>query len=162
MDLNKLQSVPSKPGVYLWKDKLGQILYIGKAKNLRLRMKQYFKGMQNSYKTVNLVQNIVSFDYLITKTDREALILERNLIEKHHPKFNILLMDDKHYPYLCVSLTNRLEITLVYRVKTKNSPHTIYYGPFPNGYGARRIVNLLNRFYTYNQGLPIRQADFAL
>ncbi len=162
MDKKKLTTIPSKSGVYLWKDKFGEIIYIGKAKNLRIRMQQYFKGMKNSYKTSMLVQSIASFDYVITKTDHEALVLERNLIDKHHPKFNIKLMDDKHYPYLCVNLTTKLEISLIYRLKTKSNPRTIYYGPFPNGYGARRIVNLLNRFYTYNQGLPISQANFAL
>lgn len=162
MDLQKIKNVPTKPGVYLWKDKWGDFLYVGKAKNLRSRMQQYFKGMQNSYKTVNLVNNIDSFEYVITKTDREALILERNLIEKYRPKYNIKLTDDKHYPYLCVTLNKQLEISLTYRVKAQNSPYKVYYGPFPNGYGARKIVNSLNRIFTYHQGLPIRSNDYKM
>lgn len=158
-DVLKLKTLPPSPGVYLWKDQDNNVIYVGKANNIRLRTQQYFKGVRNSFKTAALVANIADIDYILTKTERQALILERNLIEKYDPKFNIKLTDDKHYPYLCLKLTKKLEISLVYKVKTQGDAATIYYGPFPTGYGGRRIVNLLNRIFTYQQGLPIKRAS---
>lgn len=153
-----LSNVPHKPGVYLWKDKNGQIIYVGKAKNLNNRMKQYFKGMLNSYKTAKLVDKIRDFEYIITTTDKEALILERNLIEKHVPEFNIKLMDDKRYPYIKVKAGTPLEVSLAYRVR-QDRDKAIFYGPFPTGYGAKRMANLVQRLTTYKDGLPNKTTD---
>lgn len=118
-------------------------------------MKQYFKGMQNSYKTQKLVTLIEKFDYVITNSDKEALILERNLIEKHSPEFNILLTDDKKYPYIKVVLRDRLEIYMIYRIKSDRE-RAVFFGPFPTGYGARKLLNLLTRIALYKDGLPVR------
>ena len=158
MDIKKLETVPNKPGVYLWKDSFDNVIYVGKAKNLNARMNQYFKGMLNSYKTKKLVEMISSFDYVITATEKEALILERNLITKHAPIYNIKLTDDKRYPYIKVQLKDTLKISLIYRV-TKPGEKTIIYGPFPTGFGAKRMVNLLNRLSTYKDGLPNTTID---
>ena len=153
-----LDNVPLKPGVYLWKDKYGTVIYVGKAKKLKDRMGQYFKGMLNSYKTAKMVAEIDSFDYVITNTDKEALILERNLIEKYSPVFNIKLTDNKRYPYIKVRLTDSLEISLVYRIKNDRDK-ALFYGPFPTGYNAKKMVNLLNRMTTYKNGLPYKKSD---
>lgn len=155
-----LSNVPKKPGVYLWKNKFGNIIYVGKAKNLNSRMKQYFKGMLNSYKTAKLVQLITDFEYLITTNEREALILERNLIEKHLPEFNIKLTDDKRYPYVQVSLKEKLEIKLIYRIKSVNQKKSLIYGPFPDGFGARKMVNMLNRIAVFKNGLPNKNTSY--
>ena len=155
-----LSNVPKKPGVYLWKNKFNNIIYVGKAKNLNLRMKQYFKGMLNSYKTAKLVELIADFEYLITNTEREALILERNLIEKHLPEFNIKLTDDKRYPYVQVFLKDKLEIRLIYRVKSINQKNALIYGPFPDGFGARKMVNMLNRIAVFKNGLPNKNTNY--
>ena len=154
-----LKNVPHKPGVYLWKDQHENIIYIGKAKDLKNRMTQYFNGMINSYKTVKLVESISAFDYVITTTEKEALILERNLITRHLPIYNIKLTDDKRYPYIKIELNKILKISLVYRV-TKAKNNIIIYGPFPNGFGARRMVNLLNRLTTYKNGLQNKSTDY--
>ncbi len=111
--------------------------------------------MQNSYKTQKLVAMIDSFEYIITKSEHEALILERNMIEKHSPEFNILLTDDKRYPYIKISLTDILEISMVYRVKSERAKAS-YYGPFPTGFGARSMLNLVSRLTLYDKGLPIK------
>ena len=158
MNQDKLKTIPGKPGVYLWKDSFDNIIYVGKAKNLNSRMSQYFKGMLNSYKTKKLVESIEAFDYVITSTEKEALILERNLITKYAPIYNIKLTDDKRYPYIKVELKESLKISLAYRV-TKASKNTIIYGPFPTGYGAKRMVNLLNRLTTYKNGMPNKSTD---
>ena len=155
-----LDDIPQKPGVYMWMDQHKTILYIGKAKNLKVRMKQYFKGMLNSYKTAQLVQNIDDYNYIITKSEKEALILERNLIQKHLPSYNILLTDDKRYPYIKIKLSSKLEISLVYRVASRLEKAT-YFGPFPTGYGARKLTNLIQRLATYENGLPIQNQNHA-
>lgn len=158
MEIKDLDIVPQLPGVYLWKNKFGNIIYVGKAKNLRNRMKQYFKGMQNSYKTQKLVSLIESFEYIITKNEKEALILERNLIEENSPEFNILLTDDKRYPYIKISLGETFEIAMVYRVKSERSKAS-YYGPFPTGFGAKSMLDLISRLTLYDKGLPIKNVS---
>ncbi len=153
MNIEKLKNVPSNPGVYVWKDKFENVIYVGKAKNLKKRMTQYFKGMNNSYKTPKLVSEISFFEYFIVNNEQEALILERNLINKYKPKYNIKLTDDKRYPYIEVTLKDKVEIRMIYRY----SPHkknAAYYGPFPNGYGARSMIKLLDRLIIYKDGLP--------
>ena len=151
----KFENIPKKPGVYMWLDKAGNILYIGKAKHLQNRMKQYFKGMYNSYKTFKLVQEIVDYKYIITSNEKEALILERNLIQDNIPPYNILLTDDKRYPYIRVKLNKELSVDLVYRINQKDKK-SIYFGPFPIGYGAKKLTSLIQRLVTYEKGLLIK------
>lgn len=142
----KLALVPTNPGCYLMKDKNSTIIYVGKAKNLKKRLTSYFRG-QNTPKTEALVNNIYTFDYIITTTEKESLILEINLIKKHNPKYNILLKDDKTYPY--IELTNE-EFPILQITRQPNHKNYIF-GPYPNAYAAREVVNLLNRTY------PIRK-----
>src|SRR5680860_1677674 len=107
MDLlrQRLTLLPEKPGVYLMKDNQGQIIYVGKAKILKNRVKSYFTG-SHAGKTERLVSQIVDFEYITTESEVEALVLECNLIKKHNPKYNILLRDDKTYPYFCLLYTS--------------------------------------------------------
>ncbi|MDZ7293124.1 GIY-YIG nuclease family protein [Mycoplasmopsis pulmonis] len=160
MDIRKLDSVPKKPGVYFWKDQFNSILYIGKANNLNDRMKQYFKGSLNSYKTHALVEKIADFEIIIVQNPKEALILERNLIRKHKPYYNILLSDDKRFSYIKILLNkDNLEISIAKRVY-KNSQNTLYYGPFPTGHGSSIILKLLQREALYESGIFIENKDF--
>jgi len=145
MLIEKLLLLPNKPGCYLMKDKNGVIIYVGKAKNLKNRVNSYFKSSHTG-KTAVLVSNIVDFEYIITNSELEALLLEINLIKKHTPKYNVLLKDDKSYPY--IELTNekvpRLLIVRPNKLKNKNIK---LYGPYPNVTAARKTIELLNRLY---------------
>ncbi|MNO12216.1 UvrABC system protein C [compost metagenome] len=140
---NKLALLPDLPGCYLMKNEEGTIIYVGKAKVLKNRVRSYFTGSHNG-KTQRLVANIVDFEYIVTSSNMEALILECNLIKKHMPRYNVLLKDDKSFPYL--KITNeahpRLEVTRrVLKDKAK------YFGPYPNAYAAHQTKKLLDRMY---------------
>lgn len=141
----KLLLLPNKPGCYLMKDKNGVIIYVGKAKNLKNRVNSYFKSSHTG-KTAVLVSNIVDFEYIITNSELESLLLEINLIKKHSPKYNILLKDDKSYPYIEVTdeKVPRLLIVRPNKLKRKNVK---LYGPYPNVTAARKTIELLNRLY---------------
>ncbi|MBR3211035.1 MAG: excinuclease ABC subunit UvrC [Bacilli bacterium] len=147
----KLSLVPTKPGSYQMKNKDGVIIYVGKAKNLQRRLRSYFTRTVTG-KTKMLVDDIDDFDYIVTSSELESLILEITLIKKYDPKYNILLRDDKSYPY--IELTNDKYPTLkivrnVHRKKNKNH----LYGPYPNVLAARKTVNMINRIY------PLRKCD---
>lgn len=151
----KLALVPNKPGCYLMKNKDGVIIYVGKAKKLKNRLSSYFRGT-HSGKTAKLVSEIVDFEYVVVGSETESLILEINLIKEHDPKYNILLRDDKSYPY--IELTNeKVPRLLVVRSLNKRKNKSRLYGPYPNVVAARNTVNLLNRMYplrkctTYNK-----------
>lgn len=141
----ELSIVPTYPGCYLMKNNKDVVIYVGKAKNLKNRLKSYFTGRVTG-KTKVLVSEIDHFEYIVTNTEAEAFILENNLIKKYKPKYNILLRDDKSYPY--IEFTNekipRLIVKREINIKKKN---THLFGPYPNVYAARRVVNLLNRLY---------------
>lgn len=147
----KLSLVPELPGSYQMKDKDGIIIYVGKAKNLKKRLKSYFTGRVTG-KTRVLVENIHDFEYIVTSSELESLILEITLIKKYNPKYNVLLKDDKSYPY--IELTNEKYPTLkiVRNVKIKKNKNNLY-GPFPNVGSAKRTVNMLNRLY------PLRKCE---
>ena len=151
----KLSLVPSKPGCYLMRDERNIIIYVGKAKNLKNRLTSYFNGTHTG-KTAALVSNIVDFEYIITKSEVEALVLELNLIKKYDPKYNIMLKDDKSYPY--IELTNDKYPTLkvVRNINTKKQKNRKLFGPFPNSFAARKTVDLLNRVY------PLRKCKTLL
>ncbi len=147
----KLSLVPTKPGSYQMKNKDGVIIYVGKAKNLQRRLRSYFTRTVTG-KTKMLVEDIDDFEYIVTSSELESLILEINLIKKYDPKYNILLRDDKSYPY--IELTNDKYPTLkivrnLHRKKNKNH----LYGPYPNVQAARKTVNMINRIY------PLRKCD---
>ena len=139
----KLNTVPELPGSYQFKNKDGVIIYIGKAKNLKKRLASYFTG-SHDIKTSRLVFNIVDFEYIVTHTELDALLLELNLIKKYNPRYNIMLTDDKTYPY--IEITNEKNPKLVVtRNITKKSKN--FFGPYPNVGAARQTVKLLNKIY---------------
>lgn len=142
----KLSLVPNKPGCYQMKNKDGIIIYVGKAKKLKNRLASYFRGMHTG-KTAKLVSEIVDFEYIVVGTETESLVLELNLIKKYDPKYNILLRDDKTYPY--IELTNEKipKLAVVRNVNRKRKNQTRLFGPYPNVTAARYTVNLLNRIY---------------
>lgn len=141
----KLKLVPNKPGCYLMKNKDGVIIYVGKAKKLKNRLSSYFRGTHTG-KTARLVSEIVDFEYVVVSSETESLILEMNLIKEHDPKYNILLRDDKSYPY--IELTKEeVPRLLVVRSLSRKKNNARLYGPYPNVTAARSTVNLLNRMY---------------
>lgn len=140
---NKLALLPDKPGCYLMKNSEGAIIYVGKAKVLKNRVRSYFTGSHN-IKTQKLVGEIADFEYIVTKSNMEALILECNLIKQYHPRYNVLLKDDKTFPYIKITheAHPRLEVTRkVLKDKAK------YFGPYPNAYAAQETKKLLDRLY---------------
>ena len=141
----KLSLVPHQPGCYLMKDKYGIIIYVGKSKNLKNRLSSYFKQTHTG-KTAMLVRDIVDFEYILTSTELEALLLEINLIKKHDPKYNILLRDDKTYPYIEITNEEVFRLLVVRNPNIKKGDRRVF-GPFPNVTAARRVVDLINRIY---------------
>jgi excinuclease ABC subunit C len=141
----KLQTIPHKPGCYQMKDENGNIIYVGKAKDLYNRVRSYFIGSHDA-KTTKLVSQICDFEYIITSSETEAFILEINLIKKHMPKYNIMLTDDKTYPYICI--TDEKFPRLFYTRDT-NRKLGKYYGPYPNAKAAKDIVEMLNKIYPF-------------
>ncbi len=151
----KLNSLPNNPGSYLFLNKNNIIIYVGKAKNLKNRVNSYFKGTLTG-KTKIMIEEVVDLKYITTKTEVEAFILEQNLIKKHNPKYNVLLKDDKSYPYIEYSNNKYPTIKVVrYNKKTFNKNKHLF-GPFPSAYSANRIVRLINRLYPLKKcrGLP--------
>ena len=141
----KLQTLPKKPGVYLHKDKDGTVIYVGKAINLYNRVNSYFRGAHD-YKTTKLVSNITDFDYIVTKSEKEALILEYNLIKEYDPKYNIVFKDDKTYPYILIKDCEEPYVSVV-RLKKNSRYKGKLYGPFPDVGAARNMVELINKIY---------------
>lgn len=149
---DKLKLVPTSPGCYLMKNKNGIIIYVGKAKNLKNRVSSYFKS-NHVGKTKKLVSEITDFEYIVVNTEIEAFILELNLIKKHDPKYNILLRDDKSYPYIEFTKELSPRLLIVRNLKRKKQDQTRLYGPYPNVTAARSVVNLINRIY------PLRKCN---
>ncbi|MBP1947715.1 excinuclease ABC subunit UvrC [Virgibacillus litoralis] len=145
----KLAVLPSQPGCYLMKDKNDTIIYVGKSKLLRNRVRSYFTGA-NDKKTQRLVLEIVDFEYIVTTSEIEALILEMNLIKKYDPKYNVLLKDDKSYPYLKITAERHPRLLIVRKVKKDKGK---YFGPYPNVLAARETKKLLDRLY------PLRKCN---
>lgn len=139
----KLEILPSESGCYLMKDRQGTIIYVGKAKVLKNRVRSYFTGSHDG-KTARLVSEIEDFEYIVTSSDLEALILELNLIKLHDPKYNIKLTDDKTYPY--IKITNERHPRLITTRKIKQDKAK-YFGPYPNSYAANETKKLLDRLY---------------
>lgn len=137
----KLSLLPDKPGCYLMKDKNNKVIYVGKAKVLKNRVRSYFTGAHNA-KTTALVSEIEDLEYIITSSNKEAFLLEINLIKEYSPKYNILLKDDKTYPY--IALTNEKHPRLYVTRAIKKSPNIKYYGPYPNVKATRSTCELLN------------------
>lgn len=147
----KLALVPTKPGSYQMKNKDGVIIYVGKAKNLKNRLKSYFTGTVTG-KTKMLVEDIDDFEYIVTSSELESLILEITLIKKYDPKYNIMLTDDKTYPYIELTKEKFPRLRVVRNVKRRKNLNYLY-GPYPNVTAARKTVNMLNRLY------PLRKCE---
>ena len=141
-----LKKLPDKPGVYLHKDKLGQVIYVGKAVSLKNRVRQYFQLSKNiDPKVKAMVSHIEEFEYITTNTEMEALILENNLIKKYMPKYNVLLRDDKTFPYIKVT-TNEAFPRLIKTRKIYNDGCK-YFGPYTDSSAVKQIIDLLNGIY---------------
>lgn len=141
--------MPSSPGCYLMKDKEGTIIYVGKAKKLKNRVHSYFVGVHN-YKTTKLVSEIVDFEYIVTDSEKEALLLEINLIKDYAPKYNIMFMDNTYYPYIQMTNERHPRLKIVRNAKEKKAKH---FGPFPDATAARETYKLLDRLY------PLRKCN---
>jgi excinuclease ABC subunit C len=141
----KLKRLPVAAGIYLHKNAVGKILYVGKAKNLRSRVRQYFQSSRNQdAKTRRLVKAIADFEFIVVDNEVEALVLESNLIKKHKPRFNVLLKDDKSYPHLKLTNEPFPKVVVTRRIERDGSN---YYGPFLPAALARKTLNLVNRAF---------------
>ncbi|MBP2646068.1 MAG: uvrC [Firmicutes bacterium] len=142
----KLVLLPDKPGVYLMKDSQGRIIYVGKAINLKNRVRSYFQSSRNhSVKVQSMVARIADFEYIITGSEMEALILECNLIKKHRPKYNISLKDDKSFPYIKVTVNEPFPVVIVTRKVLKDGAK--YFGPYTNAGAVHETLRLLKRLF---------------
>ena len=150
----KLELLPDNPGCYLYKDNIGEIIYVGKAKNLKNRVKSYFTGTHNK-KTQTLVSKIEDLEYIIVNSEKEALLLENNLIKKYRPYFNIRLKDDKSYPYLMITKEEhpRLLMTRKYKRNNKN----IYFGPYVDIKSATEVKKILDKIYPLRKCNPVEK-----
>ncbi len=141
----ELKKIPDKPGVYLMKDNSGEVIYVGKAKNLKKRVKQYFQSKNHILKIKSMISHIYEFEYIITDTEMEALILEANLIKKYWPKYNTLLRDDKQYPYIKVS-TNE-DYPRVYKVREVKKDGGKYFGPYVSNYAVNETIAAIRSLF---------------
>jgi excinuclease ABC subunit C len=146
---DKIKLLPNKPGSYQFKNEQGKIIYVGKAKNLKSRVSSYFTGSHDA-KTSRLVMNIHDIEYIITKSELDALLLELNLIKKYNPRYNIMLTDDKTYPYIEITNETHPKIVITRQIKKKSKR---LFGPYPNVSAARDTVKILNKIY------PLRKCD---
>lgn len=145
----KLKVLPAKPGCYLMKDKYGKVIYVGKSKALRNRVRSYFIGAHDE-KTQRLVMEIDDFEYIVTSSEIDALILEMNLIKKYNPKYNVMLKDDKSYPYLKITNERHPQLQITRKLKKDGGK---YFGPYTNVIAARETKKLLDRIY------PLRKCN---
>ena len=152
----KLKNLPLCPGVYLMKDATGEIIYVGKSKLLKNRVSQYFMHSKNhSPKTMAMVSSVADFDYMITDTEVEALVLECNLIKKYRPKYNILLKDDKQYPY--IKITTQEEFPRIYMTRKVSKDGAKYFGPYMSAYMVKETLETIKKIFrvrSCNKKLP--------
>ncbi len=142
----QIKNLPQKPGVYIMKNSMGGVIYVGKAKNLKNRVTQYFRsGKNSSAKVKAMVSNIAQFEYIITDSEMEALILECNLIKKYKPRYNILLKDDKHYPFIKITINEDFPRVFVTRRKLKDGAK--YFGPYPAVADVHETMELLKKVF---------------
>ena len=144
----KLSQLPHSPGSYQMKDKNGEIIYVGKAKDLHNRVNSYFVGAHN-FKTTKLVQNIDDFDFIVTKSEKEAFVLEINLIKKNRPKYNIQFMDDSSYPYIKLTKEKYPKLSIARDIKKDKKAR--YFGPFPDVNAAKETLKLLQNMFPFRR-----------
>lgn len=148
-----VEAVPLDPGCYEWKDAAGQILYVGKAKQLRNRMMQYVTGQDERAKIPFMMEQVASFEYIVCTTETEALILEKNLIQQYHPPFNVDYRDDKSYPFIALTCGDRFPA--IKYTRERHVPKTRYFGPYTDARAARRMADVVRRI------IPICTASCA-
>ena len=153
---DKLKTLPKKPGCYLMKDKDGKVIYVGKAIILKNRVNSYFRGAHD-YKTSKLVSNIKDFDYIVTKNEKEALILEYNLIKEYDPYFNIVFKDDKSYPYILLMNDEYPYVEVIRLKKRSKKVDGRLFGPYPDVGAARNMVDIINKLYPSRKCNPIKK-----
>ncbi|WP_256440234.1 excinuclease ABC subunit UvrC [Sedimentibacter sp. zth1] len=141
----ELKKIPDNPGVYLMKNSFNDVIYVGKAKNLKRRVRQYFQSRNHSTKIENMIKNINYFEYIMTDTEVEALILEANLIKKYMPKYNTLLRDDKQYPYIKIT-TNEMYPRIM-KVRQVKRDGCKYYGPYISNYAVSEIIEIVGNLF---------------
>ncbi len=152
--LQKIDRLPRNPGVYLFRNALGEILYVGKAANLYDRVHSYLQKLGGEdWKTLTMIGKSDHIDFIITDTEKEALILEDNLIKEHHPPYNVKLRDDKHYPYLRLSPEEEPALSIVRRVQ---KDHSLYFGPYPSATALRETVKSIRRVFPISTNLDTK------
>ncbi len=139
----QIASVPDAPGVYLWKDAAGEVLYVGKAKSLRKRMRQYTSGQDEREKIPLMMEQVASFDYVVTTTEVESLVLEKNLIQQFHPPYNVDYRDDKSYPFIALTLDD--PFPAIKFTREKHRAGTRYFGPYTDARAARETIDTVRR-----------------
>lgn len=149
----QVSRVPTQPGCYLWKDAKGDVIYVGKAKNLRARMRQYVTLQDERQKIPLMMQLVASFDYIVVETEHEALVLERNLIGQYHPYFNVDLKDDKSYPFIAITKSDLFPA--IKYTRERHKPGTRYFGPYTDSRAARETIDTLRKV------IPICSASCA-
>jgi excinuclease ABC subunit C len=151
----KIDSLPAHPGVYLFKDERGELLYVGKAANLKPRVSSYFqRPAGKDLKTLAMLDRVADIETILTDTEKEALILEDNLIKLHHPRYNVKLRDDKNYPLLRLSVEDEFPVlTIVRRVKKDRS---LYFGPYPSATSLRETLKLIQRLFPIRTSLDTK------
>ena len=145
---DKLKSLPAKPGVYLFRDAGGDVLYIGKAKSLRPRVRSYFQAAADTRSTMTqLPGRVADVEVIVTDTEVEALHLEQNLVKRHRPPFNVRLRDDKSFPYIAVTVED--EYPRVMFTRERHRRGVVYFGPYANAKKVRETLDVLNRVFPY-------------
>ena len=152
--LNKANSLPLRPGVYIMKNTAGDVIYVGKSRKLKNRVSQYFQNSQKDYKTTKMVASVNDFDFILCDTEMEALTLENVLIKEHFPKYNINLKDSKSYPYIKVTTSDEYPRLLVTR--TRAADKAKYFGPYSGTSVAYNIIDTLNK----SLGIPSCKRSF--
>ncbi len=144
----KLKALPAKPGVYLFRDARGEVLYIGKAKSLRPRVRSYFQAGSDTRTTIaQLPERVADLEVIVTDTEVEALHLEQNLVKRHRPPFNVRLRDDKSFPYIAVTVED--EYPRVMFTRERHRRGVVYFGPYANAKKVRETLDVLNRVFPY-------------
>src|SRR5919206_751340 len=144
----QLRTLPTKPGVYLFRDGKGQVLYIGKAKSLRSRVRSYFQANPDSRATIRqLPGRVADIEVIVTQNEVEALHLEQNLVKRHRPPFNVRLRDDKSYPYIAVTVND--EYPRVMFTRERHRKGVLYFGPYSSAKKVRETLDVLNRVFPY-------------
>ena len=154
---NRFKEIPAEPGVYVMRDRSETILYIGKSKKLRSRVRSYFRDSQNlSHRITNMVRQVWEIEFIVTDSEAEALALEANLIKQHQPYFNVLLKDDKKYPYVCITWSQDYPRIYITRKRHKQQQKDKYYGPFVDAGKLRSTLDIVKRVF------PLRQRPLPL